>query len=158
MVHFQELVLNFPIVLMACWLDMRTVVTTGMRLTAEVWVQVRGGLCGMYSGQGLKGTGSSPSNPVLPLVLFPPLFFFIPLPPAEQSMDSLGVTVPHIHIHVTMITIKYLHLRVVGWVSGAAIVNLWAWLSRFRVPTAVSHLSILVHFLTGHGAPPPHLF
>jgi hypothetical protein len=63
-VRFQELVLNFPTVLMACCLDMRTVVTTGMRLTAEAWFQLRGSLCGMYFGQSLKGKGLSPSNTV----------------------------------------------------------------------------------------------
>lgn len=103
-VRFQELVTNFPTILIARCLDMKTVATTSMRLTAEAWVQLRGGLCGMYSycGQSLKGVGSSPSNPVLPLVQFLPLFLFIPLPPGEQPMDPLRVTVPHIHIHGLM--------------------------------------------------------
>jgi len=80
-------------------LRLRTVVKTGMRLTAEACVQLRAGLCGMYSGQSLKRTGLSPSNPVLPLVLFPPLYLLINLPPGEKSMDPLRVIVPHIKIH-----------------------------------------------------------
>ena len=75
---------------------------------------------------------------------------------ADGPVTCHSSTHTHIWTHFTMITIKFLHLHVVGWDSGAGIVNLRAWLSRFRIPTAVRYFSILVQFLKDHEAHPPN--
>lgn len=59
--------------------------------------------------------------------------------------------------HYAMITIKYLHIHAVSLDRVEVIINLRAaGQSKFQIPTAVSYISILLHFLTGHGVYPPY--